>query len=83
MWDKIEHNGYEVWVLPIPAYGPPAPDTLWHYSAYICRHGAQATSLGRAFALKSWSPLFPVRKRLVKPGMLKASGASMAFTRAH
>ncbi|RKE36841.1 hypothetical protein B0G76_3054 [Paraburkholderia sp. BL23I1N1] len=48
MWDKIEHNGYEVWVLPILAYGPPSPATLWHYSAYICRHGAHAHVTGQS-----------------------------------
>jgi len=48
MWDKIEHNGYEVWVLPILAYGPRAPTTLWHYSAYICRHGADAHVAGQS-----------------------------------
>ncbi|MFM0430173.1 hypothetical protein PQQ75_14255 [Paraburkholderia aspalathi] len=48
MWDKIEHNGYEVWVLPILAYGPPAPTTLWHYSAYICRHGSDAHLAGQS-----------------------------------
>jgi hypothetical protein len=40
MWDKIEHEGFEIRVLPILAYGTSAPITLWHYSAYVCRHGA-------------------------------------------
>jgi hypothetical protein len=48
MWDKIEHNGYEVWVLPILAYGPPAPATQWHYTGYFCRHGADAHLAGQS-----------------------------------
>jgi hypothetical protein len=42
MWENIEHNGFEIWVLPVPAYGPASPGTHWHYTAYICRHGADA-----------------------------------------
>jgi hypothetical protein len=48
MWDRIEHNGFEIWVLPVLAYGPPAPDTLWHYTAYFCRHGADAHLAGQS-----------------------------------
>jgi hypothetical protein len=48
MWDKIEHNGREVWVLPVTAYGPPVPDTLWHYIGYVCRHGADAHLEGQS-----------------------------------
>jgi hypothetical protein len=48
MWDKIEHEGFEIWVLPIPAYGPPVPATLWHYSAYVCRHGADPHREGQS-----------------------------------
>ncbi|MEM5437612.1 hypothetical protein [Paraburkholderia diazotrophica] len=48
MWDKIEHNGREVWVLPVTAYGPPVPETLWHYVGYVCRHGADAHLEGQS-----------------------------------
>jgi hypothetical protein len=48
MWDKIEHNGQEVWVLPVTAYGPPVPETLWHYVGYVCRHGADAHIAGQS-----------------------------------
>jgi hypothetical protein len=48
MWDKIEHEGFEIWVLPILAYGPSAPATLWHYSAYVCRHGADPHLAGQS-----------------------------------
>ena len=48
MWDKIEHEGFEIWVLPIIAYGPPAPDTLYHYTGYFCRHGAHAHLSGQS-----------------------------------
>jgi hypothetical protein len=42
MWDHTEHEGFEIWVLPIAAFGPRSPHPLFHYSAYICRHGADA-----------------------------------------
>jgi hypothetical protein len=48
MWEKIEHNGQEVWVLPVTAYGPPVPKTLWHYVGYVCRHGADAHLAGQS-----------------------------------
>jgi hypothetical protein len=48
MWDKIEHDGYEVWILPFPAYGPPAADTPWHYTGYFCRHGSDARIAGQS-----------------------------------
>jgi len=48
MWDKLEHDGYEIWVLPMPAYGPASPQTLWHYTAYYCRHGADAHLAGQS-----------------------------------
>lgn len=42
MWDHTEHEGFEIWVLTIPAFGPRSPHPLFHYSAYLCRHGANA-----------------------------------------
>jgi hypothetical protein len=48
MWEMIEHEGFEIWVLPILAYGPSAPDTLYHYSGYLCRHGADAHGVGQS-----------------------------------
>lgn len=71
MWDKIEHNGYEVWVLPIPAYGPPAPDTLWHYSAYICRHGAQAHIAGQSIRFEELVATFPSEEAARESGYVE------------
>ncbi|MFD1554364.1 hypothetical protein ACFSHT_01815 [Paraburkholderia silviterrae] len=48
MWDHTEHEGFEIWVLPIPAFGPRSPEPLFHYSGYICRHGADAHVEGRS-----------------------------------
>jgi hypothetical protein len=35
MWEKIDDSGLEVWVLPVPAFGPPAADTPYHYIEYV------------------------------------------------
>ena len=48
MWDHTEHEGFEIWVLTIPAFGPRSPHPLFHYSAYICRHGADAHLEGQS-----------------------------------
>lgn len=48
MWEMIEHEGFEIWVLPILAYGPAAPGTLCHYTGYFCRHGADAHLAGQS-----------------------------------
>lgn len=48
MWDHAEHEGFEIWALPIPAYGPRAPARLFHYSGYLCRHGADAHLEGQS-----------------------------------
>ncbi|HEY1609754.1 MAG TPA: hypothetical protein VGG24_10835 [Paraburkholderia sp.] len=47
MWDHTEHEGFEIWVLPIPAFGPRSPHALFHYSAYLCQHGADAHLEGK------------------------------------
>ncbi len=48
MWDHAEHEGFEIWVLPIPAYGPRAPAAFFQYSGYICQHGADAHLEGQS-----------------------------------
>jgi hypothetical protein len=44
----LRSEGFEIWVLPILAYGPSAPITLWHYSAYVCRHGTEPPLEGQS-----------------------------------
>ena len=46
MWEKIDYKGFEIWVLPILAYGPPAPNTPYHYNGYVCRPGADLRAEG-------------------------------------
>jgi hypothetical protein len=71
MWDKIEHNGYEVWVLPILAYGPPAPTTLWHYSAYICRHGSDAHLAGQSIRFQELVATFRTEEAAREAGYVE------------
>jgi len=40
MWEKADFKGFEVWVMPVLAYGPPADDTPYHYVGYVCHPGA-------------------------------------------
>src|SRR5258706_5269996 len=47
MWEKIDDSGLEVWVLPVPAFGPPAADTPYHYIEYVCRPGADLRVAGK------------------------------------
>jgi hypothetical protein len=47
MWEKIDYKGFEIWVLPILAYGPPAPGTPYHFNGYVCRPGADLRHAGQ------------------------------------
>jgi len=47
MWEKIDYKGFEIWVLPILAYGPPTPNTPYHYNGYVCRPGADLRHAGQ------------------------------------
>jgi hypothetical protein len=47
MWERIDYKGFEIWVLPILAYGPPTPDTPYHYNGYVCRPGADVHHAGQ------------------------------------
>ena len=58
MWDKIEHEGFEIWVLPVLAYGPPAPGTLYHFIGYVCRHGADAHIAGQSTRFQEFVETF-------------------------
>jgi hypothetical protein len=58
MWDKIEHEGFEIWVLPVLAYGPRAPDALYHYIGYVCRHGADAHISGQSVRFQEFATTF-------------------------
>ena len=45
--ERIDYKGFEIWVLPILAYGPPTPDTPYHYNGYVCRPGADLRHAGQ------------------------------------
>jgi len=47
MWERIDYRGFEIWVLPILAYGPPTPNTPYHYNGYVCRPGADLRHAGQ------------------------------------
>jgi hypothetical protein len=43
--DRLQE--FEIWVLPILAYGPPEPETPYHYTAYVCRPGVDLGHSGQ------------------------------------
>jgi hypothetical protein len=67
MWEKADFKGFEVWVMPVLAYGPPADDTPYHYVGYVCHTGADVRMADQRTQFFELAKLFATALRLVKP----------------
>jgi hypothetical protein len=68
MWDKVDHEGFEIWVLPFPVFGPPVPNTPFNYSGYYCRHGADAHLVGPSGRFHELAETFPTEQEAREAG---------------
>jgi len=77
MWDKIEHAGFEIWVLPIiGVWTRLAPDTLYQlHGVFLRPMGAHATIRGpRHHGYTSLSRRFGSAKKRGTAGYPEGTG---------